>query len=175
MQKKLNEIFEKFKGDKRAVLIAALGIVGVLLLLLSEVLPDGEAAETDEEISQNQSVYEFERELEDRLEEMLRNVEGAGNVCVMLMLDCGDESVYATENKSGANTDEKKYVLVENDGQDEGLLLKIAQPQVRGVGVVCEGADIPKVKQEVTGLLTAVLGVSANRVNIAKMKSGNGG
>lgn len=175
MQKKLNEIFEKFKGDKRVVLIVALGVLGLILLFLSEVLPDSKTNENTEDMPQTQSVYEYESDLEDRLEEMLRNVEGAGNVCVMLMLDCGDESVYATENKSGTNTDEKKYVLVENDGQDEGLLLKTAQPQVRGVGVVCEGADIPKVKQEITGLLTAVLGVSANRVNIAKMKSGNGG
>ena len=175
MQSRLIEFLEKLKGEKRVVLIIILGIAGVLLLLISEVLPDNDSDAVTENVTDTQSIYEYESDLEDRLEEILKNVEGAGSVCVMLMLDCGDENVYATENKSGTNTDEKKYVLIENDGEDDGLLIKTAQPQVRGGGVVWEGADIPKVKQEITGLLTAVLGVSANRVNIAKMKSGNGG
>lgn len=175
MKNKLSEIINEIKCDKKLLLIVFIGVVGILLLLLSEVLPADESDEKEDDVNVNRSVYEYEIEMEKRLEELLNDVEGAGRVSVMLLLDSGDESVYATENKSGINSDEKSYVLVENNGEDNGLLLKVSQPMTRGVGVVCEGADIPKVRQEITGLLTAVLGVSANRVNIAKMKPNNGG
>lgn len=176
MGKKLKEVFGNFKGDKRVLFIVLIGIVGILLLTLSEIIPENENEEKLQENNvKTESITEYEQNLEKRLEELLISVDGAGKVKVMLTLDCGDESVYATENKSTDNSDEKTYVLIENDGENGGLLLKVSQPQVRGVAVVCEGADSAKVKQEITGTLTAVLGISTNRVNIAKMKFNNGG
>lgn len=176
MGKKLIEIFKNFKGDKRILLIVLIGIVGILLLTLSEIIPDkDDEQKLQDNDTKTESITEYEQNLEKRLEDLLTSVDGAGKVRVMLTLDCGDESVYATENKSSEKSDEKSYVLIENDGENGGLLLKVSQPQVRGVAVVCEGADSAKVKQEITGTLTVVLGISTNRVNIAKMKLSNGG
>lgn len=177
MGSSINDVFDRIKGDKRIVLIVILGLCGVLLLTLSELLPERRDAEDgiEEQNIRTDNLTEYEKVLENRLSELLSAVNGAGKVKVMLTLDCGDENIYATEIKSGSSTEERKYVLIEENGEDSGLLLKTDLPQVRGVAVVCEGADSSEVRQEITGLLTAVLGVSTNRVNIAKMKSGYGG
>ncbi len=176
MISRINGVLDRIKCDKKIVLIVILGFCGVLLLTLSELLPERVAEDkADEQSIQTDTLTEYEKVLENRLSELLSAVNDAGKVKVMLTLDCGDENVYATEIKSGSSTEERKYVLIEENGEDSGLLLKTDLPQVRGVAVVCEGADSSEVRQEITGLLTAVLGVSTNRVNIAKMKSGYGG
>lgn len=172
----INGLIEKIKTDKRIILLAVIGFLGVLLLTLSEVLPENNSKEKNkDEYIYSKDLTEYENKLEDRLTELIAAVNGAGSVKIMLTLDCGDENIYATEIKSGSSNEEKKYVLIEEDGEDGGLLLKTDLPQVRGVAVVCEGADSSTVREEITGLLTAVLGVSNNRVNIAKMRSGYGG
>lgn len=176
MGARLEPIIKKIKSDKRVAVIVIIGLIGIILLVLSELIPEqGENGTSETDKSETESITEYEESLEKRLSELISEVDGAGKVKVMLTLDCGDENVYATEDKSTETSNEKSYVLIDSNGDDTGLLLKVSQPQVRGVAVVCEGADSSKVRQEITGVLTAVLGVSTNRVNIAKMKNTNGG
>ncbi len=176
MSKILN-LFSKIKGDKRVIVIVIVGLVGILLLTLSELIPEDndETKKTEKSDNLSETVSEYEASLETRLAELIKEIDGAGKTSVMLTLDCGDEKIYASKDRLTDTSSEKEYILVENDGEQTGLLLKVAQPEVRGVAVVCEGADSAKVRQEITGIITAVLGVSTNRVNIAKMKITNGG
>ena len=44
---------------------------------------------------------DYETELENRLTELIESIDGAGKTKVMLTVDCGDENVYATDNKNG--------------------------------------------------------------------------
>ena len=176
MKPKINEFVSRFKTDKKLLIIVVIGIVGVLLLVLSELLPEKKTDEVDDNtlrISSNTDDYETE--LENRLTDLIESIDGAGKSKVMLTVDCGDESVYATENKNDNGKNETKYVLVENDGNDSGILLKVWMPEIRGVAIVCQGADSAKVREEITGVVTAVLGISTNRINIAKMNNNSGG
>ncbi len=175
MKDELQKILSKFKADKKILIILIIGLTGIILLTLSELFPEKEEEKTEVNTSEVVSTSEYEENLEKRLTSLIASIEGAGNVKVMLTLDCGDESIYASENKQNETSSEKEYVLIKNDGEETGLLLKTAQPEVRGVAVVCEGADSAKVREEITGIVTAVLRLSTNRVNIAKMKSTNGG
>lgn len=176
MKPKINEFVSRFKTDKKLLIIVVIGIVGVLLLVLSELLPEKMTDEVDDNtlrISSNTDDYETG--LENRLTDLIESIDGAGKSKVMLTVDCGDESVYATENKNDNGKNETKYVLVENDGNDSGILLKVWMPEIRGVAIVCQGADSAKVREEITGVVTAVLGISTNRINIAKMNNNSGG
>ncbi len=175
MNKELEKLLTKLKADKRIIIILIIGFAGILLLTLSELIPQKDEKVEAEKASEVQTVYEYEESLEKRLSTLLSSIDGAGKVRVMLTLDCGDENIYAAEDKQSEASSEREYVLVENNGEKSGLLLKIAQPEVRGVAVVCEGADSAKVREEITGVVTAVLRLSTNRVNIAKMKSTDGG
>ncbi|MBP3328973.1 MAG: hypothetical protein J6L91_08705 [Clostridia bacterium] len=66
-------------------------------------------------------------------------------------------------------------MIVENDDGENGILLKVTQPKIRGVAVVCSGGASPTVRQSIIDTLTAVLDVSSARISIATMKTDNGG
>lgn len=68
-------------------------------------------------------------------------------------------------------SDEKEYVLIETDGNEGGMIIKLIQPKIRGVAVVCEGGGSDAVRQEITQAITAVLDISASRVYITKMSA----
>ena len=168
--------FISWKTDKKLFIIVLAGIVGVVLLVLSELLPEENKDEPKpEKLSVASETHNYEAELENRLTELIESINGAGKTKVMLTVDCGDENVYATENKTDNGKNETEYVLVETDGNDSGMLLKVWMPEIRGVAIVCQGADSAKVREEITGVVTAVLGISTNRVNIAKMNNDSGG
>ena len=110
-----------------------------------------------------------------RLEEMISSIQGAGKTKVMVTLDCSDENVYATEEKSGDTSYENSVVIVENQDGESGVLIKVTQPKIRGVAVVCAGGASPTVRQSIIDTVTAVLDISSARVSIATMKTDNGG
>ena len=175
MKDSFKNLIEKFTCDKKRLFIIVAGIVGVLLLVVSEFIPE---SEEDVEITENDdemSFTSYEKDIEERLKNLIESIDGAGNVQVMVTIESGDEKVYATESKKTENNEEKNYVLVDIEGSDSGLLLKIAQPEIRGVAIVCQGADSPTVRNAVVGAVTSVLGISSNRVNVSKMKNSNGG
>lgn len=176
MNNLIKKIIEKTKLDKKVLLVIFLGVLGIFLLAVSEIFD----YEEDVTITQaaeggNVSFNEYEKNIEERLVKLLESINGAGEVKVMVTVESNDEKIYATETSKSENKEDKKYVLVDVDGNDSGLLLKITQPEVRGVGVVCQGAESPQVRQEITATVTAVLGISSNRVNISKMKTVSGG
>lgn len=179
---KINEALKKFvdklKADKRLAIIVIIGAIGIVLLTLSELIPTDKKSEKNDETetgTQTSSYDDYEERTEKRLTELVSSIKGAGNTKVMITLDSGDENIYAAEEKrEDSDTDcssEKTYVIIKQDGNDGGLLLKVVEPEIRGVAVVCEGADSAEVRQEIIRTVTAVLGVSSNRVNIAKMKN----
>ena len=175
MKKLLQFISEKTKLDKKAVAIVLAGIVGVVMLVISELIPENEPAQADTQ-PQAQADYEtYAEDTEKRLEEMISSIQGAGKTKVMITLECLDESVYAVEEKSNDSSYENSVVIVENDDGENGILLKVTQPKIRGVAVVCSGGASPTVRQSIIDTLTAVLDVSSARISIATMKTDNGG
>ena len=173
MNERLHDLAERIKSDKKLFVIVVLGVAGIVLLTLSEIIPEKQEKSTENQTVPNLS--EYEENTEKRLAELISSIEGAGRTKVMITLNSGDENVYATEDKNGEKTFERSYVVIKQDGDENGMLLRVEEPEIRGVAVVCEGADSAAVKQEIINTVTAVLGVGTNRVNISKMKSSDGG
>lgn len=176
MNEKIINVFERIKSDRKLLLIIFIGFLGILLLLFSEIFTEKDNTPETASVSERELDFKsYENNLEDRLKLLLESINGAGKVNVMITIESGDEMVYATETERSDKNEDKKYVLVDTDGNDDGLLLKVAQPEVRGVAVVCQGADSPEVKRQITDAVTSVLRISSNRVSISKMKPTNGG
>lgn len=167
-----------FKSEKRVRVLAALGALGILLICLSEFLPQSKQTETGQETTA-QSEADFCQQTEEKLSETIAEMQGAGRVKVMLTLESSDERIYATDEKSdiktGSNTTQKsydaQYVLIDSASGDGGMLLKTNAPQVKGVIIVCDGGDDPTVVNQITNAVCATLGIGANRVSVLKMKS----
>ncbi len=176
----MSKVFEllrsRIKADKKMLIIMIVALSGIVLLMFSEFSdPEDDAFEEEGYNNSTLNFSDYEKNTEERLKKLLEQINGAGKVEVMITVESGDEKIYATQSKKTESGEEKEYVLIESDGTDDGLLLKISQPQIRGVGVVCQGADSPTVRQEMVATVTSVLGISTNRVNIAKMRSDDGG
>ena len=76
--------------------------------------------------------------------------------------------------KNDGDTEQKsfdsKYVLVDSDTGDTGILLKTNAPKVKGVIIVCDGGGNPSVVNQITNAVSAALGIGANRISVLKMK-----
>lgn len=168
MEKLREKITERLKKDKKLLLIIILGFSGMLLLLFSG---NGKTEAVPE--NSNYDIAAAEKSIEEKLLSIVKTVEGAGKVKVIVTVDCLEEKTVAinTETENGENKSDYKseYVIVENSGDSEGLLLKITAPVIRGVGITCEGADTALVKQEIIRLVSASLGVPVNRIWVTKM------
>ena len=172
-----------FEKDRWVTLTVALGLLGMLLILGSALWPGGRAS-PDPVGDDAAEVYI--QKTEQRLSQLLGQVEGVGQVQVMVTLEQESERVYAKEEKqntdksmnyNGENpvkveergTSEAKYILVEaSAGGKQPLLLSVRQPKVRGVIVVCQGGKDPVVQQQVTEVVTTALDISAGRVCVIR-------
>lgn len=171
MKKAVEKILEKIKRDKRVALIVCVGLAGIILLTLSELIPQKSAPnENSKETTVSGIRDNYEKDIEERLTSIVSSINGAGRTEVMVTLASGDENVYAVKEKIGDGTKEREYVVIDSDSNESGLLLKVIEPEIRGVAVVCEGADSANVRQEIVSTVSAVLGISTNRISIAKIK-----
>ena len=115
-------------GDKKPLVIVALGVIGMLCLLLSSGSSKAEKTEDAPDIAATQAAVER------RLEALLKTVDGVGKVKVCVTVDRMQRMVYAvdTEQTGGENRSEKseKYVFTESGNNTQGLVL--AGDQGRG-------------------------------------------
>ena len=186
MGEKGRKLMDAIKADKKITLIVCIGLLGMLLLLASEFihLPKKQEAETPSENIQTE--YSYAEDLEKRLTNIVSSISGAGKTKVMVTLENGVESVYAADEKQSverssgeqtggvevnekSNTENEYIILQSNGSRDEGLVIKVIQPKIRGVAIVCEGGDSAYVQQRITQAVTAVLDIGASRVSIARM------
>lgn len=131
------------------------------------------------------SITAYERYLSETLEEILSQIEGAGEVKAWVTLASGKEQVFTMESEGeqsllkeedsvgGSRTEEKnsmnKSVVLANDGNP--YVVKTLQPKVEGVLVVAEGADKSTVKKNISDAVEVLFGIDAHRIKVAKKKA----
>lgn len=133
------------KKQKTVATVAILGLIGVLLIFVSNYY-----SEKSEDEYTNYEAYATQ--IEKKLESFLLEIDGIFAVRVIVTLDYiqdaeGDGYIYA-----GAN---------ENTTQ---------LPSVRGVAIACTNGGDYKVKVKLTELVSAYLGISSNRIEIIDIK-----
>ncbi|MBQ9228650.1 MAG: hypothetical protein IJ168_07420 [Eubacterium sp.] len=171
----LTALSKKLSGyDKRVKVLVALGLVGMLLVLLSEALP----AKSEPSPSASDGSYTYQdyvSSLEESTETLIGAIDGVGRCRVMITLKGGTENIYAKnsdENRNeGSYSGRYEYVLYDGASGEEPLLLKEYLPAVQGVAVVCDGADNSAVRACVTETVSALFDISVSKVSVTKYKS----
>jgi|GEM_PF-34167 len=154
---------------QRVNLLVCMGLAGLLLLAVSSWLPADSSTQSAAPAAMTDSTADYAAELETRLTALISRVEGAGKTAVMVTLESGSESIYATDTDSdGSST----HVLLGN-GEADGLVETVETPRVLGVAVVCEGGGSAAVQSRVTALVQALTGIGTNHITVAKMASAN--
>lgn len=151
----------KRAGRYKYMLIAV--VVGLLILLWPESTPEANAAET----AGGQSVTA--EELEEKLERILGQIEGAGSVSVALTMRSGTEYVFAQDSELRNDSESSEIVVVSSgSGKQEAVIQTQIYPTFRGAVVVCEGGDDPEVKLLITQAVAALTGLSSGRITVCK-------
>ena len=174
------KIKERLRGGGRRTVLLAAGAVGIALLSLSEILPEG-TQPTEESFVAEQ----FIQQTEERLRAIVSRIEGAGECEVLVTLENGVEYVYATEERissdrkedtddsasrlTQSNGSESSVIVVDTDSGREGLLVTEVQPTIRGVVIVCEGGDREEVCNRIIEAVTVAMNLSAKRVCVTKL------
>lgn len=167
MKQKDIPLLQRFQGSKGRTLLAVLvGGAAMLLILLSELLPAGQTTRDTSE-AQTLSVSQYQTQLEDQLETLIAQLEGAGRTTVMVTLAAGEETVYAVDTQSGDLQQQETHILL----QDGTALAETTYlPQVCGVAVLCEGGGDVRVAARITELLHSLLALPSNRICVEQRK-----
>ena len=159
-KQRINALFGKYKYPILVVLVG-LG----LMLLPSEQGPT-------EPVEPPRAV---ERSLEEKLEALLGQIEGAGQVSVLLTEKEGSQTLYQTDSQTDADESGSRRtddtVLIEDENRTEsGLVRQTLGPVYRGAVILCQGADDPTVKLAVVEAVRCVTGLGADQISVQKMK-----
>ncbi len=166
------------KGVKLAVV---LGLIGMVLIMLSEWLPSGDGNTDTPTVK---TTEQYRTETEQHLKELLSQMAGVGECSIFVTFESGVEYVYATEQKGNTDYSENKndsseqvsqkenseesVILIDGENGKTGLLLTEIQPQVKGVVVVCEGGENAEVVERIVSAITTALNISSRRVCVTK-------
>ena len=139
-----------------------------------------------EEISRDYVTY-----WEEKLEESLQCVEGAGEVRVLIYTGGSEETILArdgseefsdtTETDAAGGSrhisenrlDKTVVRTVDERGQNVPLVVRTVAPDVEGVLVIAQGADRQQVRRDIIEAIQVLFDVDMNRIAIIKMKTNN--
>ena len=169
-------IFDMFQKSKRFAIIIVLCFLLIFIIIFSEMFSKSNKDQIKEN---NKSYTNYAETLEIKLENIISSINGAGDCKIMVTLETGEENVYAKQAKNQnedkseftKTLDEYEYVILKSSSStEEGMLLKVVEPNIRGVAIVCRGGDDPQVKEEIISAVSAVLNIKTNKISITKMK-----
>lgn len=144
-----------FKKHKYKIIIVALVIIGIALIFFSTFITRNKSEPAEEF-----SCELYTSQIEEKIEKFLLNVEGIKNVNVIVTLDSSTEKQYA-QNESTFD-----YITITSSGKSEPLYIGEIYPYVRGVAISCTNGSSDYVKEKITRLVSAYLGISSNRIEI---------
>jgi stage III sporulation protein AG len=183
--------------DMKKDQILILFLVGVLLLVI--VLPTGSsdgsdsvqtqtAGETEAAASAGSTAYESETAyLEERLRQILSQVDGIGQADVMLTLKSDGKSIVEKDQEQSQREEENsddgtassssersssESTVYQKDasGSETPYVTETLKPEIEGVLVIAEGAGNGTVVSEITEAVMALFGVEAHKIKVMKMK-----
>lgn len=169
-------------GKDKLILIAIAGIVLIVCSYLDFSQTESDNKKVAEDASDSSITKDdYVAGLEDKLKDLLQNVNGAGKCQVMITLKSSNEKILQsdvdTTNKSetGENTinesnSSSKTLILKGEEDEKPYVIKEIMPEIEGVVVVAEGAGNEKVNLDITKIIQALFNVEAHKISIIKMK-----
>ncbi len=164
------KFFQKLKSIKHIEIIIAVILGAIILLIYFSTINKSPSQSS----YQSTSTTEYATMLEKKLSSVISQINGAGNVSVMVTLSSGPEYVYATSDEEKTNTSinngttttstttTSEPVIISNDT----VVVKEIMPTVSGVVVVASGAGDTKVKLEILKAIQALLDVPQMNIEV---------
>lgn len=148
---------------KKYIPMAAVALLGIALLIGGRVV--GKESDTGQTVDADAyfSVRFYTEDLEERIEELCRQVHGIGEVHVLVTLEGGCEYVYAENITGGSHS----YLLTADGEGESPVFVQQIYPRIRGIAVVCSKGEDSAVRLAVTQLLSAAFDIPSSRIYVA--------
>ena len=169
-------------------------LVGLLLFVAVFPFPasDQSGADTVESTSAasvnegSTTLGEYESYLEERTADILKQVDGVGDVTVMITLKSGGQKIIEKDQSGSSQTTEEedneggKRTVEEStsdktsiyeqgsDGSSAPYVSKELSPEIEGVVVIADGGGNAVTAQNITEAVQALFGVEAHKIKIMK-------
>ncbi len=143
----LGEIKELLRSEKAIKIIFAAGAALIVILAFGGLFGGSRSGNTVTALTAAEELAGYGRALEQRLTDILGEIEGVGELRVMVTLDTTEQTEY---------------------GRSADMRLSVTAPRVRGVIVVCDGGDSVTVKEKVIAAVTGVFGINTLRVSVMR-------
>lgn len=186
---KLKEYLKKSNNNEFIRNILIIFIIGIIVFLFADLMKDSRnktvyiKENETEETSQNM-LSDYSTYLERKLEDILSQLKGVGEVKVMITLEETTEIVPAfnttknnettkeTDSQGGTREIVREDMTIQLVTGDEGspIVLKEIKPTIKGVIVIAEGAVDLHVKEMLYEAVKTVLGIPGNRVEVYSRK-----
>ena len=164
---RLTEVWKKYR------FAALIVLVGVALMLL----PTGASGKAERQNAAPEVGETFSlEEMEQRMEHILGQIDGVGKLRVMLTLSAGSQLQLASDTdltrdgSTDARSRQETVTLNRGSGYQEVIVTRQYYPVYRGAVIVCQGADRSAVRLAVTEAVSALTGLSADKISIVKWK-----
>ena len=181
-------------GDDKKEKILIVFLLGVFFLLVATPVGSLSGQKETKKKSVSQTTEQSKKiekdayisSLENKLEQTIAGMEGAGNVNVMITLKDKGEKIldknqpYESENETSSEEQkvseqtrmqsEQETVLMEQDGNTEPIVVKERYPEIEGVVVVCEGGDNKVLTLQIKEAVQALFSVDAHKIVVCKSK-----
>ena len=144
-------------------------------------------ATTNNQAQTNQIQGMNESDLETKLEEILSQIQGVGEVKVLLNYSESSEVVAMyNETSKTSNTEEtdtsggtrkiqetdtqKDIIYQEDNGEKTPITQKIVQPKIEGAIITAKGANQANVKANIIQAVEAVTGLATHKIQVSDMQ-----
>ena len=158
-RQRLLELWNRYKY------VLLVGLIGVGLLLL----PTSEKKKAnDAPIQQTQP----QETLQQQLEQLLGQLQGAGKVRLLLTTAQGERYIYQTDSNAGQNGELRLETVIISgaDREETPVLLQTVGPVYQGAVILCQGAADASVRLAIVEAVSKATGLGTDKICVLKMK-----
>lgn len=206
LKDKIKNFINKEEGDNKKKIenLAVFVVVLVITLIIINFIWNGDEEKKEETsddpnkklatVNENTMPINTDTTTQDtlslQLEEILKKIDGVGNVNVLVTYsqtnrivpmyneDISQTDTEETDTNGGTRkvieTDTKKEIIYqENDGEKTPITQSVVSPQIEGAIITAQGAADTTVKTNIIQAVEAVTGLSSHKIQVFSM-TGNG-
>ncbi len=195
---KLKKIFSKNDGNNKKKIeniLVFIVILAITIVAINYIWNGDETSKSSNEVPEAEnsnsvvqvSTDSFYDENEEKLANILSNIEGVGKVKVLLTYSQTSTSIplynenlresntIETDSSGGSRTvaesDSEKEVIYKEDssGNREPVTQSVISPQIEGAIITAEGADNAEVKSAIVQAVEAATGLATHKIQVFKM------
>ena len=138
--------------------------------------------------AENDSLNLYIENQEIRLKNILSQIDGAGDVQVMIRASASktyviekdqttsSSTVYETDSEGGTRKSEEKQLeesslyTKDNNGNDIPWIVKEMEPEIEGVLIAAQGADQDQIAGEITQAVQVLFDIPVHKIKVVKLK-----